>query len=202
MKHTTLLVIAILLVSLRLEAQQSTVPNHADAVYESMQHTWELLPDGGTIYTYGHSLKYLTNYAFTRAYGESFIVYDPNWQKLTVTKSVTTMADGMKVPSPFNAYNEVLPGFAANAAPYLHLREMVVTHAGLESGALVDFEYVVTTKPGGGMSSSAVGRISSQTTPSTLEVALGGLGRRSSQPHLGISEAIYSRPPHRSEGLV
>jgi hypothetical protein len=49
---------------------------------------------------------------------------------------------------------------------------------------------VVTTRPGGGMSSSAVGPISSQTMPSTLEVALGGLGRRSSQPHLGISEAI------------
>jgi hypothetical protein len=42
----------------------------------------------------------------------------------------------------------VLPGFAAGIAPYIHLREMVITHTGLERGAIADVAYTVTTKPG------------------------------------------------------
>jgi len=38
--------------------------------------------------------------------------------------------------------------------------------------------------------SSAVGRTPSPTMPSTLEVGLDGLGRRSTKPHQGLSEAI------------
>jgi hypothetical protein len=50
---------------------------------------------------------------------------------------------------------------------------------------------VVTTKAGRRCRlSSAVGRIPSPTMPSTLEVALEALGRRSSKPRLGLSEAI------------
>ncbi len=148
MTHLPRSIAVFLIAVISLGIQTAYAQDNADAVYESMEHTWELLQDGSTVYTYSHSLKYLTNYAFTRAYGESFIIYDPNWQKLTVTKSETTMRDGKKVSSPFNAFNEVLPGYAAGAAPYLHLREMVVTHAGLEAGCTVDFSYTVATKKG------------------------------------------------------
>ena len=120
----------------------------ADAVYEDMVHEYELKPDGTVAYTYSHKLRLLTNYAFNRAYGESFIVYNPKWQSLEVLRSVTTMRDGSKVESPFNAYNEVLPGYAAGSAPHLGLKEMVVTHVGVEIGAVIDFAYRVTTKPG------------------------------------------------------
>jgi hypothetical protein len=148
MKHTMLTCIVLCLFTLPLHVQPAASQSNADAVYESMEHTWELLNDGSTVYIYRHTLKYLSYYAFNRAYGESFIIYDPNWQKLDVTRSITTMADGKKVESPFNAYNEVLPGWAAASAPYLHLREMVVTHAGLEVGATVDFEYSISTRKG------------------------------------------------------
>ncbi|MFA6233462.1 MAG: DUF3857 domain-containing protein [Bacteroidota bacterium] len=120
----------------------------ADAVYEQMTHEYVLQTDGTVVYTYSHRLRLLTPFAFTRAYGESFITYDPQWQKLEVLRSITTMRDGKKVESPFNAYNEVLPGFAAGAAPYLGLKEMVVTHTGVEAGAVIDFAYRLTTKPG------------------------------------------------------
>lgn len=120
----------------------------ADAVYEDVRHEYVLHPDGSTVYTYSHRLRLLTNYAFTRAYGESFITYNPRWQTLDVLRSITTMRDGRKVESPFNAYNEVLPGYAAGSAPHLGLKEMVVTHVGVEAGAVIDFSYRLTTKPG------------------------------------------------------
>jgi hypothetical protein len=148
MKRTAIAIAALTAFTLLVYSRPVLAQDNADAEYLSMEHSYELLKDGSTIYTYSHSLKYHTNYAFTRAYGESFIIYDPAWQKLTVTKSETTMRDGKKVSSPFNAYNEVLPGYAANAAPYLHLREMVVTHAGLEAGCTVDYSYTVATKKG------------------------------------------------------
>lgn len=123
-------------------------PSTADAEYLLVEHHFTLRDDGSTVYTYHHKLKYLTSYGFSRAYGESFIVYNPTWQKLTIDRSVTTMANGQVVSAPFNAFNEVLPGYAAQAPAYLHLREMVVTHTGLEIGAVVDFSYTITSKPG------------------------------------------------------
>ncbi|MBL0175740.1 MAG: DUF3857 domain-containing protein [Ignavibacteria bacterium] len=125
-----------------------TAEKDADATYLDITHEYVLNPDGSTVFSYEHHLQYHTYYAFTRAYGESFIVTNPAWQTLKIGKVETKMADGTVVKAPFNAFNEILPGFAANAAPYLHLREMVVTHTGLERGAVADFSYTVTTKPG------------------------------------------------------
>jgi hypothetical protein len=130
--------------SVTTRAQQDST----DAVYEDMQHEYVLREDGSTLYTYSHKLKLLTPYAFSRAYGESFITYNPDWQTLKVLRSETTMRDGQKVTSPFNAYNEVLPRSAAGAAPFSQLKEMVVTHTGLEAGAVVDFAYTLETRAG------------------------------------------------------
>ncbi len=120
--------------------------NKADAVYLHVKHEYILNADGSTSYNYEHEIKLLTSFAFTRQYGESFILYNPKWQTLEIKKSVTTMADGSIVESPFNAFNEVLPRFASNAAPYLHLREMVVTHTGIEKDAKINFAYSINTK--------------------------------------------------------
>lgn len=122
--------------------------DNADAVYEDITHEYVLNTDGSVVYTYSHKQRLLTSFGFRRAYGESFITHDPRYQSLEILRSVTTMRDGQKVESPFNAFNEVLPRYAAGAAPYLGLREMVVTHTGLEIGALVDFSYRLTTRPG------------------------------------------------------
>lgn len=119
-----------------------------DAVYKSITKIYELNENGTSNYQYKHELKYLTHYAFNRAYGESFIVYNPEKQELKINESVTTQVDGTKVPSPGNAYNEVLPRFAAGAPAFNHLREMVVTHAGLEIGCTVNFDYELKSKEG------------------------------------------------------
>lgn len=120
----------------------------SDAVYLEKEIAFTLNPDGSWEKEYRHLLRLDTYFAVTRAGGETFITYNPRYQELKVLKSETTMKDGRKVQSPANAFNEVLPASAHFFAHYSHLREMVVTHTGLERGAVIDLHYRLTTKPG------------------------------------------------------
>lgn len=135
---------AILFISLASGAQEIT----SDAVYQEQTKEYTLNKDGSWTYHYSHKLLINSYFAFHNLYGEDFIVYDPAFQKLKVNRSVTTMADGKQVASPDNAYNEVLPGFAANVPAWNRLREMVVTHTALERGSVIDFDYTLTSAKG------------------------------------------------------
>ena len=81
-------------------------------------------------------------------YGESFIVYNPQYQELKINSSYTKQKDGTIIKTPDNAFVEVLPRNAADAPAYNHLKEMVVVHTGLELGATIYLDYTVTSKPG------------------------------------------------------
>ena len=116
----------------------------SDALYQEQTKEYTLNKDGSWTYHYSHKMLINTYYAFHNLYGEDFIVYDPEYQKLKINRSVTTMADGKQVPTPGNAYNELLPRFAANIPAWNRLREMVVTHTALERGAVIDFDYLLT----------------------------------------------------------
>lgn len=131
----------ILFISLASGAQEIT----SDAVYQEQTKEYTLNKDGSWSYHYSHKLLINSYFAFHNLYGEDFIVYDPAFQKLKVNRSVTTMADGKQVASPENAYNEVLPVFAANIPAWNRLREMVVTHTALERGSVIDFDYTLTS---------------------------------------------------------
>ncbi len=120
----------------------------SDAVYLEKEMSFTLNPDGSWEKEYRHLLKLETYMAVTRTSGEAFIPYNPQYQELKVLKSETTMKDGRKVQSPPNAFNEVLPASAHFFSHYSHLREMVVTHTGLERGAVIDLHYQLLTKPG------------------------------------------------------
>lgn len=145
MKHFKIINIFIILLILS-SCQLNKTEEENDAIFKSIKKIYELKEDGTIIYHYQHKLKYITHLSFNRAYGESFIVYNPNFQELKINKAETTMTDGKIVPSPENAFNEVLPRFAAGVPDYNHLREMVVTHTGLELGCVVDFDYEVHSK--------------------------------------------------------
>jgi hypothetical protein len=119
-----------------------------DGEYQSITKTYTLHPAGDWTFRYQHQLKLLTYYAINSLYGETFIVYNPNYQKLKINKVVTTMADGTLVPSPENAFNEVLPKYATNFPESNMLREMVVTHTGLECGATTALDYEINTAAG------------------------------------------------------
>jgi hypothetical protein len=119
-----------------------------DAVYKSIKKIYTLNSDGSINYQYQHQLKYITHFSFNRLFGESFIVYNPEQEELKINKAETKMVDGKIIPSPENAFNEVLPHFANGVPAYNHLREMVVTHTALEPGCFVDFDYEVITSAG------------------------------------------------------
>jgi len=139
-KHIISCLIAGLISTALVFAQETTA---TDAVFRNLVKEYTLNSDGSWDYHYSHTLQIHTYYAFHSLYGEDFIVYNPNYQKLTINKSVTTMADATKVPGPQNAFNELLPSFAVNAPAFNHLREMAVTHTGLERGAIIDFDYTL-----------------------------------------------------------
>lgn len=147
MKRLTLFGLAILAASLLFSLPAGLQPAH-DARFLKLAIIYELNEDGSWDMTCEQRARLDTYFAVNRALGETFIVYNPEFQKLEVLKSETTMADGRKVPSPENAFNEVLPFAAHYFADFSHLREMVVTHTGLERGALVDLKYRIHTRAG------------------------------------------------------
>ncbi|RKY54757.1 MAG: hypothetical protein DRP89_04630 [Candidatus Neomarinimicrobiota bacterium] len=116
-----------------------------DAEYIEIVKEYKLQSDGSVTFSYNHKLRLNSYFAINRHYGETFIIYNPDYQTLEVKNSETTMKDGKKVQSPLNAFNEVLPRFAADAPSFNHFREMVVTHVGLERGCTVDLSYVLKT---------------------------------------------------------
>ncbi len=119
-----------------------------DAVYEKLVKEYTLHPDGSIAVRYQKQQKLQSYRAFHNLYGETFIVYDTIHQELKFNEVYTVMADGKKVVTPPNAFNLVLPSYAANAPAYNVLREMVVTHTGLERGAVVHLDYTLLTHAG------------------------------------------------------
>lgn len=139
-----LLILFFVATAVKLHAQD---PRY-DAWYQSLVKEFTLNPDGSTDMRYQKIQKLLSYRAFHRLYGETFIVYNPAFQQLKINEAFTVMADGRKVSVPANAFNEVLPGFAANAPDFSNLREMVITHTGLERNATIHLDYQVHTSAG------------------------------------------------------
>jgi len=141
--HYLLILIAVIF-SPRLVAQEERF----DAAYRSIVKEYTLNADGSTDFRYAKVQQLLTYRAFQNLYGETFVVYHPEYQKLKINECYTVMAGGKKIPTPENAFNEVLPGAAAGAPAYQPLREMVITHTGLEKNAVIHLDYSIHTAPG------------------------------------------------------
>jgi hypothetical protein len=118
----------------------------SDAVYLRLVKEYTLNPDGSVDYRYQKELKLQTYRSFHNLYGETFIVYHPGLQDLKINASYTVMADGRKILSPPNAFNEVLPSFCSFAPTYNYLREMVITHTGTERNAMINLDYTLHSK--------------------------------------------------------
>ncbi len=125
-----------------LKAQQDKY----DAEYLKVVKEYILHEDGSYDYHYRKEIKLLTYFSFQRLFGETFIVYNPQYQKLKINEAYTVMADGKKVNVPENAFNKVLPGFARDIPAYNNLREMVVTHTGTEIGCVITLDYTIQTQ--------------------------------------------------------
>ena len=121
---------------------------NSDAVYLKLTKEYTLNPDGSVDFRFIKKQKLLTYRSFNSLYGESTIIYNPDWQVLKINDVYTIMADGKKIIAPKNAINEVLPGIAVNAPSYNNLREMVITHTGTERNAILNLDYGIHSKKG------------------------------------------------------
>lgn len=119
----------------------------SEASFRKLYRTYTLNADGSSEERVYKELKIFTHAAMNSKYGESFIVYNPEFQELKINKSYTIQKDGTRIETPANAFVEVLPSSAANAPAYNHLKEMVVVHTGLELGATIVLDYSIVTKP-------------------------------------------------------
>lgn len=143
MKLFRLIVIIIIAGMLTVPAKAQT--QNEDAIYKKLVKEYTLKTDGRTEFHLEKQLKLLSQMSFNRLYGETFIVYHPQYQKLSINKAFTVTADGKTVKTPDNAFNEVLPSAAANAADFNHMREMVVTHTATEVGATIYLDYSIVS---------------------------------------------------------
>jgi len=131
-----------------LVAVSTSFSQTGDAEYQKIVKEYTLNTDGSIDYHYTKSLELLSHFAFHRLYGETFIIYNTDFQELKINSSYTIMADGKKIIAPNNAFNQVLPRFSNNSPSYNHIREMVVTHTGLEVGATINLDYTLSSEPG------------------------------------------------------
>jgi hypothetical protein len=146
--RTKTLVIFLSFIISGLSTKVQSQDDKYDAFYSSILKEYTLNIDGSIDYRYVKEQKLLTYRAFHNLYGETFVVYNPAFQKLTINEVFTMMADGKKVTGPANSFNEVLPDFATNAPAYNTLREMVITHTGLERNATINLDYLIHTQKG------------------------------------------------------
>ncbi len=142
MKKSFLFIIALIFSISAVVAQYEK----ADAVFEKITKEYTLNADGTIEFHYFKQLKLRSYLSFNRLYGETFIVYNPDFQNLKINECFTLMADSTKIEAPGNAFNEVLPRFAAHSAKFNNLREMVVTHTATEIGATLFLDYTITTQ--------------------------------------------------------
>lgn len=145
MKKIFLFPLSVLMMITLCGSVSAEMQQEPDAVYHQIVKEYTINEDGSYELHYFKELELKSHYAFNQLYGETFVVYNPDYQELKINEAYTIMADGKKTPSPENAFNEVLPRQAANFPDYSHLKEMVITHTGLEVGATIYLDYNLKT---------------------------------------------------------
>jgi hypothetical protein len=146
-KFSAIIILFVFLSSCKHKVTQSDYPD-SDAVFLKIAKEYTLNEDGTMDYHYIQKLKLFSFVSFNGRYGETFIVYNPAFQKLKINKALTTQEKGNEIAVPENAKNDLLPPFAANAPAYNGLREMVITHTGLEKNASIELDYNITSQKG------------------------------------------------------
>lgn len=120
----------------------------SEARFNLLRISYTFNTDGSMDYHFQKELKLFTHTAMNRTYGETFIEYNPDFQKVTINEAYTIQKSGHKISLPDNAMIPVLPRCAANAPDFNHLKEMVIVHTGLELGATIYLDYTIHTKKG------------------------------------------------------
>ena len=127
-----------------LQAQQSK----PDARYKLIREQYKVNRDGTTEYNYRKEITLLRNRAIT-AYadkGETFIVYNPAFQHLTINECYTIRKDGSKVTTPKRAFVEQLPSACEDCGRFNGLIELAIVHTALEYDCTIVLDYTINSK--------------------------------------------------------
>lgn len=138
MKKISLILAALLLGS-------AAYAQSPDAVYKLLCQEWKVNADGTSDYHYRHEVQILRNRALT-AYadkGETFVVYNPDLEDLTVNEVYTIRPDGSRVEMPQNAFVYQLPSQCTDCGRFNHIRELAMVHTGMEIGCTVVVDYTI-----------------------------------------------------------
>lgn len=119
-----------------------------DAEYNLIRRTYKVNGDGTIDIGFRKEIKLLRNRAIT-AYadkGETFILYNPAIDRLTINESYTIRKDGSRVQTPANAFIDQLPSQCENCGRYNGIRERVVVHTALEYDCIIVLDYTIHRK--------------------------------------------------------
>ena len=95
-----------------------SVSANPEANFRKIKKEFTLLPDNKLQINYYKELEINSLMALNNLYGETFIIYNPDFQKLKINTAFTRLANGDTLFIPQNALNEVLPAFASHAPAY------------------------------------------------------------------------------------
>lgn len=142
MKKTLFIAAIISIINFQFSFAQA---QQADAIYKLLRYEWTINADGTSDYHYRHEVQILRNSALT-AYadkGETFVVYNPDLEDLTINEVYTIQADGKRVDMPQNAFVYQLPSECADCGRFNHIRELAMVHTGMEIGCTIVVDYTI-----------------------------------------------------------
>lgn len=116
-----------------------------DAEYQLIRRSYTVNNDGSVDIQFRKEIKLLRNRAIT-AYadkGETFILYNPAIDELTINESYTIRPDGSRVQTPANAFVDQLPSQCQDCGRYNGIRERAVIHTALEYNCIVVLDYTI-----------------------------------------------------------
>ena len=116
-----------------------------DAKFKLLHYEWTINADGTSDYHYRHEVQILRNSALT-AYadkGETFVVFNPDLEEVTVNEVYTIQTDGRRIDMPQNAFIYQLPAECADCGRFNHMRELAMVHTGMELGCVIVVDYTI-----------------------------------------------------------
>lgn len=131
----------------RSVAEISTAYADADAVILRWEQSWSKADDGSVK---RHEIKHvlLRNDRAYRAFADQRLTYNADDQTVKVIKARTVRQNGSVVEIPDYGRNAVSPGATEGWPDFAAIRETVYSFSGIEPGAILEFEWEITTKPG------------------------------------------------------
>lgn len=139
-----------ILVALLMAAPALMAQTQPDAEYNLIRRSYKLNSDGSMDIRFRKEIKILRNRALTgyADKGETFIIYNPEFETLKINESYTLRADGTKVETPKNAFVEQLPFGCTDCGRYNGLRELVIVHTAMEYNCTIVLDYTLHRNSG------------------------------------------------------